>query len=112
MGDQGAAAAAEEAEADSDEDSSDEENEVKKTKKQTGESDSEEEFDEQVEAAKGFDNLNANAMDIPRVDDIPIISKLAKESEKLAQMDGKQQVEYKKNKKLNSVNQVIEAEED
>lgn len=61
---------------------------------------------------KGLDHLNSNAMDIPRVDDIPIISKLAKESEKLAQMDGGQQVEYKKKKKMSSVNQVIEADED
>ena len=73
---------------DSDADSSDEENEVKRTKENEGESDSEDDFEEEAEGAKGFDTLNAPALDIPRIDDIPIISKLAKESEKLALMDG------------------------
>lgn len=45
----------------------------------------------------GYDDLAAPVgTDIPRVDDIPVVSKLAKvtEKERLAEMDGAAQLEY------------------
>ena len=77
---------------DSDEISSDEENEIARNKKDAKEEDSEDSRSES-EDDRGYDHLQANAFDIPRVDDIPIVSKLAKmtEKDKLAEMDGQQQ---------------------
>jgi len=53
-------------------------------------------------------------LDIPRVDDIPIVSKLAKQAqqEKLAQMDGAQQLEYQKQTRTDQVSKVIEDDAD
>lgn len=52
-------------------------------------SDSESEQDV-IEAGRGADLLQAPALDIPRVDDIPIVSRLANktEQERLDEMDG------------------------
>lgn len=49
-------------------------------KDQEPNSDSEEEdYDEEVEGGRGVDNLrSSNRFDIPRVNDIPVVSSLAK----------------------------------
>jgi len=91
--------------------SSDEEQSAQRTEQ--GESDAEvSDSDDEDEATtgRGADSLQARALDIPRVDDIPIVSKLAKEAEKekLAQMDGAQQLEYQKQKRRDEVTKVIE----
>jgi len=79
-------------EADSEDISSDEEQiDIQKQKGAKEDEDSESDFAESDDDKQtGADQLQSNAMDIPRADDIPIISKLAKlsEKEKLAKMDG------------------------
>ena len=49
------------------------------------------------EENNGADILPTTAMDIPRVDDIPIVSQLAKKSQKelLAEMDAVEQKQHK-----------------
>lgn len=59
-----------------------------------------ERMDDEIPSAStggGYDDLAAPlGTDIPRVDDIPVVSKLAKvtEKERLAEMDGAAQLEY------------------
>lgn len=84
-------------------------------KEKENDSDSEDGFSDNEESkTAGTDALNAPAYDIPRVDDIPVISKLAKlkEREKVANMDGAQQVQYQKDKRLEGVTKVIEGDAD
>ena len=91
-------------------------NEIANTKGKEEDVDSEEDLDDEVEpiSKSGNDALNSNAFDIPTANDIPIISKLAKqtEKEKLANMDGQQQLEYHKKKKQEVVDKAIEQDDE
>ena len=103
-------AAVQEAAEDSDEsqDSSDEENDLKMTKQEKAmesEDMSDDDSDQAMDGASravrgdGVDEFQApGVMDIPRVDDIPIVSKLAKKTreERMAEMDGEALLEFKK----------------
>jgi len=70
--------------------------------------------DDDVAAGPGTDLLQAPELDIPRVDDIPVVSQLAKqtEAEKLEEMDGEQQLEYKRQVNREQIAKIIEHDED
>ena len=76
-------------------------------------SDSESEEDV-IEAGRGADLLQAPALDIPRVDDIPVVSRLANktEQERLDDMDGEQQLEYKLQANREKVNKIMHNDDD
>mmetsp|Transcript_24172 Transcript_24172/g.37156 ORF Transcript_24172/g.37156 Transcript_24172/m.37156 type:complete len:286 (+) Transcript_24172:3185-4042(+) len=61
----------------------------------------------------GMDRLEA-PMDIPRVDDIPVVSRIAKQSEKdkIANMDKEEQVKYRRGKKQEAMSKVVENNDD
>lgn len=69
---------------------------------------------EQAPRQRGVDALQANAADIPLGSDIPVVSKLAKKTEKerMQELDGQQQVEMKKQKRQSLVNKVMEDDDD
>lgn len=101
-----------------DADSSSDNEEVDQTLKKTAadEKDSDDESDSDNEAIEvgGYKNaedlLPTKAMDIPRVDDIPIVSQLARQTEKqrMAEMDDTEKLEYKVEKVRAGMKQVVE----
>lgn len=72
------------------------------------EDDSEEEQDDGVGQAGG-DRLQATGIDIPRVDDIPVVSRLSRKSEKekMEEMNEAERVEYKLNANRENVNKMM-----
>lgn len=70
------------------------------------------ESESEEEDMRGTDFLMADGIDIPRVDDIPIVSKLAKEQQELQQKNLKAPLKDRLAANRNQVSRFIEAEED
>lgn len=60
------------------------------------------------------DGLQATGLDIPRVDDIPVVSKLASKTDKerMEEMDGNERMEYKLQANRENVNKMIQHDDD
>ena len=92
--------------------SEDEDNDIKGPAHDV-DSEADESSDEETNQ-KGQDAFMAGALDIPTVNDIPIVSKLAKQTEaqRMEEMDGEQKARFIKDKRMASVSKVVDDGED
>jgi len=102
------------AQEDDDSVSSDDEDHDIKGPAQDVDSEGDESSDMEEVNQKGTDTFMAGALDIPTVNDIPIVSKLARQSEaqRMEEMDGEQKAKFIKEKRMQTVSKVVDDEED